>query len=38
MCALEGLVVCRGIPRIFSMVDNPAGPLNSPVAAPLLLE
>ena len=35
MCALEGLVVRRGIARIFSMVDNPA---NSLVASPLLLE
>lgn len=35
MCALEGLVVRRGIARIFSMVDNPA---NSLVAPPLLLE
>lgn len=38
MCALEGLVVCRGIARIFSTVDNPAGPQNSPVTSPLLLE
>lgn len=35
MCALEGLVVRRGIARIFSTVDNPAGPL--PIALSLLL-